>query len=70
MIENVQVNTALKVSELIRRIRAKADLPPAATLNPRISINGEQVGHGMTIGEAGVTKDKKGTVTFSFDGAK
>ncbi|KAK3725218.1 hypothetical protein LTR37_000729 [Vermiconidia calcicola] len=66
-IANVQVHTALKVSDLIRRMRTKADLTPAATMNPRVAINGEQAGHGMMLGEMGVANDKKVAVVFSYD---
>ncbi|KAK3700456.1 hypothetical protein LTR37_015960 [Vermiconidia calcicola] len=66
-ITNVQVHAALKVSDLIRRMRAKADLTPAATMNPRVHINGEQAGHGMMLGEMGVAKDEKVAVVFSYD---
>lgn len=63
----MQVNAELKVSDLIRRIRVKANLAPAATANPRITVNGAQVGHGMTLGEAGIGKDQKVDVVFSYD---
>ena len=70
-LENVQVTAELKISELIRRVRTKANLPPAATKDPRVTINGEQVGHAMTLGEVGVGKDKPAAVVvFIYDGAK
>ena len=59
----------LKIFELIRRVRTKASLLPAASTNPRITVNGEQVGHTMKLGEVGVGKDGKAVVAFTYDGA-
>ena len=66
-IESVQVTADLKISDLVRRIRTKADLLAAGTPNPRITVNATQVGHGMTVGEASITKDGKVPVAFSYD---
>ena len=66
----MQVNAELKIAELIRRIRTKADLTPAKTSNPRVMVADKQAGHQMTIGELGIHKDKTPTVTLTYDGAK
>jgi hypothetical protein len=63
----VQVTAGTKISDLVRGIRVKASYLPRETMNPRISIDGEQIGHGMTLGEVGVDKDKKAKVVFSYD---
>ena len=63
----MQVQAMLKVSDLIRRVRVKGNLAAAKTLNPRIAVNGEQVGHSMPLGEAGLMKDKKAVVEFIYD---
>ena len=52
----VQVAADLKVGDLIRRIRTKADIAPVNSKDPRITFNGQQLGHGMMLGEAGVTQ--------------
>lgn len=54
----------MKIADLIRRVRAKAEITPAASPSPRILLGGEQVGHGMTLGEVGMGKDSK--VEFVF----
>jgi hypothetical protein len=69
LVEKVQVTSTTKISEFIRRVRTKGNLAPEVTMNPRISVGGEQVGHGMTLGEVGVSKDKKPVVIFTFDSA-
>ena len=56
----VQVNAELKVVELIRRIRTKADLAPTASVNPRIVYNGEEMGQGLMLGEVRVKEGTKG----------
>ena len=63
----IQVHSELKVSELIRRVRAKAGLSPTNTPNPRVAVDGKQAGHGMTLGEIGVTKEKVPEVVFRYD---
>jgi hypothetical protein len=69
LVEKVQVTIATKISDLIRRVRVKGNLTPEVTMNPRISVGGEQVGHGMTLGELDVSKDKKPVIIFTFDSA-
>lgn len=61
----MQVNAELKVGELIRRIRTQTDLAPSASDNPRVAVKGQEIGHGMSLGECGV--DKEATVMFSHD---
>lgn len=53
----MQASAALKVGELIRRIRTKADLLPTQTKEPRVTFNEQQLGHGMTLGDADVVSD-------------
>lgn len=63
----VQVNSAMKISELIRRIRADTNIAPGMSANPVIVINKEQAGHMTTLGEHGVYSGKKPSVVFSYD---
>ena len=65
----VQVNTQLKIYELIRRIRTRANLAPAATVNPRVVVGGEAVGHLAMVGEAGIDRGSGLAVAFEYDGA-
>lgn len=53
----------MKVGELIRRIRVKANLSPVASKDPRVTFDGEQLGHGMMLGEAGI--EEESTVLFT-----
>lgn len=53
----VQVNSSLRIGDLIRRIRTKCDVSPSESKNPRVEFHGQQVGHGMTLSEAGITAD-------------
>ena len=64
----VQTSASMKVSDLIRRVRVQADIAPTTSKNPRLSVGGEQVGHGMTMGEAGIATGKM--VVFSYDAAE
>jgi len=66
----IQVSAETKISDLIRRARNDAKLTSSDTKNPRISIGGEQVGHGMTLGELGVMRGEAKKVVFYYDGAE
>ena len=51
----------------MRRVRAAANLAPIVTSNPRIIVGEEALGHGMTLGEVGISKDKLVEVEFKYD---
>lgn len=56
------------MADLVRRIRCKANLSHETTKNPTIIVNGQEVGHGMMLGEVGVGSDKQVSVDFRFSG--
>lgn len=60
------MHAELKVYELVRRVRAKADLTSSATSEPRVLVNGRNVGHGMMLGEVGISKNALVDVGFSY----
>ena len=62
----IQVHAELKVGDLVRRVRTRVGLSAEATKEPRISVNGKQVGHAQYLGEVGVIKGKDVEVAFSF----
>lgn len=62
----VQGTSSLNVGDLIRRIRIKANIAPAQSQNPRIALGEQQLGHAMTLGEAGIQQDS--VLLFTYDG--
>ncbi|KAK1047120.1 hypothetical protein LTR74_017816 [Friedmanniomyces endolithicus] len=63
---SIQGSRDTKVASLIRAAHNALDLRPRESENPRLSFNGETVGHGMMLGELGILKDSK--VIFTYDG--
>jgi hypothetical protein len=63
----IQVTKQTRASEVIRNARLLAKLSPADSQNPRLAINGENVGHNVMLSELDVTKDSK--IAFIYDGA-
>jgi len=64
----VQVHAELRVAEVIRRARVKGNIEPKDSLKPRLMVKDLVVGHGMMLGELGVTKDEK--VAFVYGAAE
>jgi len=56
------------VAEVIRRARVKGNVEAKDSLKPRLKVKGVVVGHGMMLGELGVTKDEK--VAFVYGEAE
>lgn len=61
----MQASAGLKVGDLIRRIRAKANVPPMASKDPRVVFGDSELGHGLTLGEVGLVEGSCVLFTFS-----
>ena len=64
----VQANAALKVADLIRRVRVASKTFPAESPAPRLAVEGQELGHALTLHEAGITSNS--SVEFLHDGPK
>ncbi len=63
---DVQVSRAMTVAALINCVKVKMGLKLVRSMRPRIEVNGEEVGHMMTLGELGVL-DGTANVRFVYD---
>ncbi|EME49491.1 hypothetical protein DOTSEDRAFT_68303 [Dothistroma septosporum NZE10] len=63
----VQANAMLKVADLIRRVRVASKTSPARSPVPRLAADGQELGHALTLHEAGVTSNS--SVEFMHEGA-
>ncbi|KAK5120561.1 hypothetical protein LTR85_006217 [Meristemomyces frigidus] len=66
-VRSIQVFAAHRISDLIRSARTAANI--VVSDNPRIEVDGVQVGHGMMLGEVGVVRGTTKKVVFCYDGA-
>lgn len=48
-------------------MRVEADLTVYQVVNPIICVDGEDVGHQMTLGEVGIGKDGSAKVAFRYE---
>jgi len=67
-VHSVQVHAELRVAILIRRARDKVNLSSTSSMNPRIVFKGEQIGHSVMVGEAGIGSGAK--VAFMYEDAE
>lgn len=52
---DVQIDAAITIAEVIRRTRFAANFLPIQSPNPRLTVEGKEVGHMMLVGEIGIS---------------